>query len=168
MKRIMDNEVGSMTSRDMREGEVQGREYTFTTMEVMEDMIINQKMAEWTRYDGNLYGTTLEELHDKLGKGHAYVICDNHGFKQFKESYDNVVSIFLYADSTDCIDNMMGRGDAMSKVEGRIKTYNDEMANKGQYDYVVKNIRGFAKLTENIVEEIIYAEISKFAQEVTK
>jgi guanylate kinase len=167
MKEVMNNEVGSFTTRPMRTGEVQGREYNFISGDEFGRMFSNRELAEWTKYDGNYYGTSLEELHSKLAKGHAYVICDNHGFEQFKEVYDNVVSIFLYAEDIDCVDNMLGRGDSTTKVQGRINTYHDEMANRGQYDYVVKNVRGYKPVTIDVVRSIITVEILKFVRKVT-
>lgn len=161
MKEVMNNEVGSFTTRDIREGEVQGREYDFITEEKFDELYMNGKLAEWTQYVGNFYGTSIEELENRLAIGHAYVICDNHGFKQFSEIYDNVVSIFLYAENEDCMDNMLGRGDSIANVESRLKAYNREMDNKGQYDYVVKNIRGYKPVTIDIIKSITMLEILK-------
>lgn len=162
MKNVMDNEVGSITSRTMRNGEVNGREYLFFTKEDALWMVQNDELAEWTEYDGNIYGTTKQELKDKLDNGHAYVICDNHGFEQFKEVYDNVVSIFLYASKEDCFDNMRDRGDTFEKVLNRISTYDDEMANSGQYDYVVRNHSGLKTMTESIIKDIVKTEIARW------
>jgi guanylate kinase len=168
MKDVMSNEVGSCTSRAMREGEVQGREYNFLDKKELLEMIWKGDMAEWTEYSGNYYGTTKQELEDKLAIGHAYVICDNHGFKQFKEVYDNVVSIFLYAENEDCIDNMFGRGDSIDNVMNRLKTYNEEMDNRGQYDYVVKNVRGYKPVTIDIIKSITTLEILKQVRKVNE
>jgi guanylate kinase len=171
MKNIMDNELLSFTTRPMREGEKDGLAYKFINNIDFDSLLYHDKLAEYTEYppqSGNFYGLTMEELMTKLETGHAFFICDNNGFNQIKEKYKNVVSIFLYAEEDDCINNMVGRGDTLGNIESRLATYENEMANSGQYDYVVKNIRGFAKLTENILEEIIYAEICKFANEVTK
>jgi guanylate kinase len=159
MRQCMTNEVGSITSRTTREGEVQGVDYLFVSKEEFKELIAFDELAEWTEYAGNYYGTTKDELQSKLENGHAYVICDNHGFKQFADVYDNVVSIFLYADEDDCVDNMFDRGDSTEKVNGRISTYDKEMANKGQYDYVVKNIRGYAHATIGVINNIIHAEM---------
>lgn len=165
MKDVMNNEVGSCTSRPMRKGEVEGREYSFFIREDMQWLIDHDQLAEWTEYDRNLYGTTKQELKDKLDNGHAYVICDNHGFHQFKEEYDRVVSIFLYASKEDCFDNMRySRGDGFEKALSRIATYDYEVSNKGQYDYVVKNIRGRSFQTINILKQIVDAEVGRMIE----
>lgn len=162
MKNVMDNEIGSITSRPLRKGEVEGREYSFFNTEEVFWMIQNDELAEWTEYDGNYYGTTRQELKDRLDNGHAYVVCDNHGFKQFKEQYENTVSIFLYASKENCFDNMRDRGDAFEKALNRISTYDDEMKNKGQYDYVVKNHTGLKAMTELLIKDIVKTEIVRW------
>lgn len=162
MKSVMKNEVGSCTSREMRKGEINGREYSFFTREDMQWMVDKKELAEYTEYDGNLYGTTNQELKDRLDNNHAYVICDNHGFKQFKECHDRVVSIFLYSDKEDCFDNMrFGRGDSFEKALSRIATYDEEVSNKGQYDYVVKNLRGRSLHTIAILKQIVDSETGR-------
>jgi guanylate kinase len=163
MKEIMDNEVGSCTSRQMRKGEVQGREYNFISKEEFLKLIGMDELAEFTEYSGNYYGTTKDELIEKLDRGHAYVICDNHGFHQFNDCYDRVVSIFLYADPDDCAENMYGRGDSIENVNKRLVTYEKEIANRGQYDYVVKNIRGNRRYTIETIAWIVSSEIKKGA-----
>lgn len=161
MKEVMDNEVGSCTTRAMREGEVDGREYDFISRKEFLELIVMDELAEFTEYSGNYYGTTKDELIKKISLGHAYVICDNHGFKQFKDKYHTIVSIFLYADKEDCLNNMLDRGDSDEKARFRLFTYNDEISNKCQYDYVVKNIKGNKRHTIEILSWIVSSEIKK-------
>lgn len=161
MKEVMGNEVGSCTSRQMREGEVQGREYNFISKEEFLKLIGMDELAEFTEYSGNYYGTTKDELMNKLDKGHAYVICDNHGFHQFKDAYPNVVSIFLYGDIRDCTNNMFDRGDTVENVDKRLVTYEKEMSNRGQYDYVVRNVRHYQHMTIGMLRLIVATEIAR-------
>jgi guanylate kinase len=165
MRQLMDNELLSFTTRKMREGETNGEDYLFISNEEFDELFESGQLAEWTKYDGNCYGLTMEEVEYKLANDNAFFICDNNGFNQIIEKYNDVVSIFLYADKFDCIDNMKYRGDDMGKVANRLKTYNDEMSNRGQYDYVVKNIRGAADVTAEIIKNIIKVE-SKERQEL--
>jgi guanylate kinase len=161
MRNIMNNELLSFTTRPMREGEIQGQDYLFITREEFDELFNEGVLAEWTEYDGKYYGLTMEELLDKLEHENAFFICDNHGFNQIKEKYNNIVSIFLYADVGDCSDNMFYRGDNEERVNGRLNTYYEELAKKGQYDYVVKNTRGYLQATETIVRNIVNVETLK-------
>lgn len=47
----------SATTRAMREGEIDGVSYHFTTVEAFEKMIANGEVLEYTQYCGNYYGT---------------------------------------------------------------------------------------------------------------
>lgn len=162
MREVMDNELTSFTTRPMREGEVDGKDYIFIKEEQFQNMLDSGALAEHTGYGGNHYGLTLEELYFKLqDNSNAFFICDNHGFNQIKEKYDKIVSIFLYANKEDCKFNMYDRGDTVEKVESRLSTYDNEVANKGQYDYVVKNIRGNRRYTVETIAWIINSELKK-------
>jgi guanylate kinase len=145
----------------MREGEVQGEDYLFISSEDFNELLESDSLAEYTEYGGNHYGLTMEELEDKLSLSHAFFICDNNGFNQIREKYDNIVSIFLYADPEDCGDNMQGRGDDLDRINGRLFTYFEEVANKGDYDYVIKNLRGYKNATISVVKSIVNSEILK-------
>jgi guanylate kinase len=162
MRELMDNELLSFTTRPMREGETNGVDYQFITKKEFDSLKAEGLLVEETEYDGNYYGLTLQQLVGKTNQGHAFFICDNNGFNQIKEKYNNVVSIFLYADEVDCADNMFARGDTFPKVESRLRTYDEEIANRGQYDYVIENIRGNLTLTKHIVGTIIASEMLRF------
>ena len=47
----------SATTRKAREGEEDGREYFFKTVEEFEKMIAKDELIEYARYVGNYYGT---------------------------------------------------------------------------------------------------------------
>ena len=47
----------SATTRNPREGEVDGREYFFKTTEEFEKMIAKEELIEYARYVENYYGT---------------------------------------------------------------------------------------------------------------
>lgn len=162
MRSIMDNELLSFTTRQMREGEVNGKDYIFIKEEQFKNMLDGGALAEYTKYDGNYYGLTLEELLTKTEEKPAFFVCNNHGLQQIREKYDNIVSIFLYAEEEDCFDNMtVSRKDDSNKALSRLNTYDDEIANRGQYDYVIKNIRGLKHVTEGIVQLIVATEIAR-------
>lgn len=158
MREVMNNELLSFTTRPMREGEVDGKDYMFITKEEFDMRFGAGELAEWTEYNGYYYGLTMEEINQKMSNKHAFFICDNHGFKQIKEKYDNVVSIFLYGDKKDVYENMVAQGRNKELIKNRLKLYDSEVTNKGQYDYVVKNNRGMKFVTEHIIRNIIYSE----------
>ena len=51
------------TSRTLREGEVDGREYHFVSREDMDREIAEGKFIEAGHYSGNLYGTSVDSVN---------------------------------------------------------------------------------------------------------
>ncbi len=59
----------SMTTRDMREGEVEGQDYYFRSREAFEQLIESGGLLEYAEYVGNYYGTPLEYVNETLEAG---------------------------------------------------------------------------------------------------
>ena len=59
----------SATTRNPREGEVDGREYFFKTTEEFEKMIAKEELIEYARYVDNYYGTPRAYVEEQLDAG---------------------------------------------------------------------------------------------------
>ena len=59
----------SATTRNPREGEVDGREYFFKTTEEFEKMIAKEELIEYARYVENYYGTPKAYVEEQLANG---------------------------------------------------------------------------------------------------
>jgi guanylate kinase len=150
------DECISCTTRDMREGEVNGVTYYFLQEDEFADTYQMGEFAEYVEYDGNYYGITKREIERVLEKGkHVFIIVEYNGYTQIKEQYPDSVGIFLYMSKEDCMANMLLRGDSMENATKRIKKYDKEMANKKQFDYAIKNVRGKMASTVRIINGII-------------
>ncbi|UUV46002.1 guanylate kinase [Bacillus phage vB_BanS-Thrax1] len=148
------SECVSHTTRPKREGEVDAESYYFVSKEMFEEGIQNDVFAETVYYDGHWYGISKYEIESRSTK-HAYIIVNYDGYKQIKEVYPDAVGIFLYMSKEDCMISMLNRGDSFEKALSRIELYDDEVKNKHDFDYVVKNVRGKFDETKNIVASII-------------
>ncbi|PNF14000.1 MAGUK p55 subfamily member 7 [Cryptotermes secundus] len=62
------------TSRSMRHGEVNGKEYFFVTREKMEEEIEAGKFIEFGEYKGNLYGTSAESVKSLVNAGYVCIL----------------------------------------------------------------------------------------------
>ena len=60
----------SMTTRSMREGEVDGVDYFFKTKEEFEALIKDDQFIEYAEYVGNYYGTPVQYVRDTMDQGH--------------------------------------------------------------------------------------------------
>jgi guanylate kinase len=159
MRKLMDNEIISFTTRPKRPYEVDGKDYIFITKEQYNDMLKKGELAEWTEYGGNYYGLTKQEIDSKLAKDHAYCIVDVNGMQQLKELYPNAITIFIYTSKENAEKQMRQRGESESTIQIRLNTYEKEILNRHLYDYVVRNNHGRLENTIEIVRNIILSEI---------
>lgn len=159
MRRVMDNEIISFTTRPKRKGEVEGKDYKFITLDEFWRLKQQDKLIEWVKYANNYYGVDKEEFENKISKGHAYCIVDYHGMRQLKNFYSNCVTIFIYTSYEQAIKQMRDRGDDEDKIKDRMVTYINELQNRKEYDYVIKNNKNKLNNTIEIIKNIIESEV---------
>src|SRR5574342_769266 len=86
----------SMTTRQQRPGEVDGKDYFFTTRAAFEEKIKSGQMLEYAEYVGNYYGTPLEYINQTLDQGKdVFLEIEVQGALQVKEKVPDGVFIFL-------------------------------------------------------------------------
>lgn len=155
------SECVSHTTRPKRVGELEGITYYYVSKDEFKDMENDELFVESVEYDGNKYGLSVSELNSRLSSGrkNAYVIVEHDGYKQIKEKYPNAVGIFIHMSKEDCMANMLLRGDSVESASRRIEKYDEEIANRIDYDYVIKNVRNKQHNTVNLIKEIIMAHI---------
>lgn len=132
----------SMTTRPMREGEVEGVDYYFRTREEFEQLIKEGKMLEYAEYVGNYYGTPLEYVNQTLDKGRdVFLEIEVQGAMKVKEKCPDAVFIFLTPpDLSELRSRIIGRGtDDMAVIDKRMKVAVDEIEMMSHYDYAVVN-----------------------------
>ncbi|XP_026157631.1 MAGUK p55 subfamily member 4 [Mastacembelus armatus] len=62
------------TTRTPKAYEESGREYFFTSREIFNHMVYNNRFLEYGEHKGNLYGTSIESVNDVLNSGKICVI----------------------------------------------------------------------------------------------
>lgn len=76
----------SATSRPIRSGEVNGREYHFLDKSKMSRLLIQGAFVESVEFNGNHYGVLQNDVHAALEKsGAAVVVVEPHGRVQFED-----------------------------------------------------------------------------------
>lgn len=145
----------SHTTRKMREGEVEGETYYYVTEEEFTGMSNRNELAERVIYNGNKYGISKDEIKrvTSLGK-HVAVIVEYDGYTQMKQAFPDAVGIFIHMSKEDCMANMLLRGDSIENALGRIELYDEEVKNREEYDYVIKNVRDKFFSTSRILRNI--------------
>ncbi|APJ11088.1 guanylate kinase [Bacillus safensis] len=158
MRQIMKNEVVSFTTRKPRQGEIDGVDYKFISVEKFKELKEKGKLIEQVEYSGNYYGIDQEEFENKMSLGNAFVIVDYHGMQQIKKFYSNCVTLFLYTPYDQAYNQMIQRGDTLDKVEQRLSTYHQEICNRKNYDYVIRNNYNKFRITKELIEKILESE----------
>lgn len=64
----------SVTSRPIRPGEVEAKDYFFVSRDKMEEDIEANKFIEFGEYKGNLYGTSTESVKAIINSGHVCIL----------------------------------------------------------------------------------------------
>jgi len=103
----------SSTTRDPREGEVDGVSYNFTTREEFERGIREGVFFEWEEVHGNLYGTLMQALEDAIEGGRdLFLAIDINGALKVKKAFPrNVVLSFILPPSAEVmIERVKKRG----------------------------------------------------------
>ena len=109
----------SATTRKPREGEADGREYFFKTVEEFEKMIAEDALIEHAQYVGNYYGTPKAYVEEQLDKGNNVILeIEIQGAMNIKRMFPDAVLMFITPPSAAELEN---------RLRGR------------DYDYIVIN-----------------------------
>lgn len=76
------------TTREMRPGEVEGRDYYFLSRREFEEKISEDYFVEWIEYNKNFYGTPFSEIGPN-----KVVILEATGVKHYKEILGDHIKI---------------------------------------------------------------------------
>ena len=102
----------SATTRNPREGEVDGREYFFKTTEEFEKMIAKEELIEYARYVENYYGTPRTYVEQQLEAGKDVILeIEIQGALKVKERFPDTLLLFVTPPSAkELRRRLVGRG----------------------------------------------------------
>ncbi|MEW8255262.1 MAG: guanylate kinase [Candidatus Thiodiazotropha taylori] len=132
----------SHTTRPMRPGEEDGRDYHFISQELFQEMIGAAAFLEHAEVFGNFYGTSESEVRAKLDAGQDTVLeIDWQGAQQVRKRFPDVVSIFILPPSPEALyERLSARGqDSEAVIQGRMQQAVSEMSHYAEFDYLVIN-----------------------------
>jgi guanylate kinase (EC 2.7.4.8) len=96
----------SMTTRKPRNGEVDGENYFFTTVEKFKTLIENNMLLEWAKVYDNYYGTPKEFVQKNIEEGHDVILeIDIQGALKVKDKFPEGVFIFILPPSMEELKN---------------------------------------------------------------
>lgn len=149
----------SMTTRQPRQGEVEGVNYCFTDVENFETMIQQGELLEFAKVYDNYYGTPKDFVMRQLANGEDVLLeIDIQGALKVKEQYPEGVYIFILPPSMDELrTRIVGRGTETNEViDKRFMCAYNEIDSIANYDYCVVNDQ--VELATNRLISIIEAE----------
>lgn len=147
-KRLLDMEQGismsvSATTRPMRKGEIESKDYFFVSTEKFNEMVNKGEFLEHATVFGNNYGTPEKPVQQTLAQGRDVLFdIDWQGTISLKEKCgDDVVSIFILPPSMKELESRLKvrAQDDEKIIRERMNKAANEISHWGIYDYVLVN-----------------------------
>jgi guanylate kinase len=158
-----DDRIGmsvSATTRAIRAGEVDGRDYHFVDDARFDRMVAEGEFLEWAHVFGRRYGTPREPVEAALAEGRDILFdIDWQGTQQLHaKAGQDLVRVFILPPSLEELERRLrGRGtDSDDVIAQRMERAAAEISHWAEYDYVLVNQDAEACLAE--VRTILSAE----------
>lgn len=132
----------SATTRPMRSGEVDGRDYRFLSEEDFARLVAEDAFLEHATVHGRRYGTLRGPVESAIGDGRDILLeIDVQGARQLHDCGLPSVSIFVEPPSLEVLEERLRtRGtEDEAEMRRRLSVVAEEMANAPQYDHRVVN-----------------------------
>lgn len=132
----------SVTTREPRTDEVEGKDYFFVDEVTFRNMIQNDEFLEWAEVHGNLYGTPKKFINEKLESGVNILLdIDPQGARQLKSKLNFGVYIFIIPPSLKDLEERLRnrRTESEEKLRLRLENAKREVRYYKDYDYIIVN-----------------------------
>lgn len=152
----------SATTRQPREGEVDGREYFFHTVESFETMIEQSELIEYAKYVNNYYGTPRRYVEEQLNQGKDVILeIEIQGALKVRNTFPDALLLFVTPPAaTDLKCRLESRGTENAEtIAARLNRAVEESVYMDQYDYLI--INDDLKISVENVHQIIQNEHHK-------
>lgn len=151
----------SATTRQIRSGETNGKDYHFISIEEFKSKIENDEFIEYEEvYPGLFYGTLKSEVQKIWNKG-GIVIYDMDvvgGVNLKKQFGQESLSFFVKVPTIEELEERLrSRGtESEEKIQMRISKAKSEMEYENQFDIILvnSNLENTLKITEEIIKSL--------------
>ena len=157
----------SATTRPIRPGEADGRDYHFVSDERFSQMVAEGAFLEWAHVFGHRYGTLKSEVLKTIEGGRDVLLdIDWQGTQQLKQVDPDIVRVFILPPSMEELERRLrNRGtDSEEVIDARMKRAAAEISHWAEYDYVL--INNDADKCRELVHNILKAERLKATRRV--
>lgn len=133
----------SATTRPMRPGEVNGKDYSFVDKATFDAMVKADELLEWATVFDNSYGTPRGPVEAALSAGQDVLFdIDWQGTQQLRQkARADVVSVFILPPSAADLERRLHSRaqDSNEVIRKRMSRASHEMSHWAEYDYIVIN-----------------------------
>jgi len=157
----------SATTRPIRPGEKDGRDYHFVSDATFDEMVADGAFLEWAHVFGHRYGTLKSEVIKVIEGGRDVLLdIDWQGTQQLKQVDPDIVRVFILPPSMGELERRLRkRGtDSEEVVKRRMDRAAAEISHWAEYDYVL--INNDAEKCAELVLNILKAERLKATRRV--
>jgi guanylate kinase len=151
----------SATTRSIRPGEVDGKDYHFISVDEFKKKIDNNDFIEFEEvYPGLFYGTLKSEVQKIWNKGGTVIYdMDVVGGVNLKKQFgDESISFFVKVPTIEELEERLRlRGtETEEKIQMRISKAQSEMEYENQFDIILvnSNLDNTLKITEEIIKSL--------------
>ena len=125
----------SATTRNPREGEVDGREYFFVTEDRFKEMMEQDALIEYAQYVNHYVLSQMEQGKDVL------LEIEIQGALKVKERFPEAILIFVMPPNAEELKRrLIGRGtESMDVINARLRRAVEEAEGMDSYDYILIN-----------------------------
>jgi guanylate kinase len=147
----------SVTTRQMRPGEVEAKNYFFRTRDQFHELVKKDEMLEWAEFVGNYYGTPKTYVEEQMALDNDVILeIEIEGAKQVKRSMTDAIFIFLAPPSIEVLYKRLKDRSTESeeKIKLRVERSREELeeAQSFGFDHYLVNEEGQVDRT---AEELI-------------
>lgn len=149
----------SYTTREKREGEIEGVNYFYVSREEFNESIVNNEFLEWAQFSGNFYGTKKAYVDKCLLNNQDLILeIDTQGALQLKNKMPEAVLIFISPPSYQDLETRLRARNTEDEaaIQKRLDFVRLEMENSKYFDYVIVNDKIEVAVAE--IERIIKGE----------
>ncbi len=148
----------SATTRNPRDGEIDGKDYFFLSKEEFKNKIANDEFYEYAEVHGNYYGTLKKTVEENLDKGLNVILeIDVQGALIAKEKKKDAILVFFRTKDMDILEKRLRdrKTDSEEVIQTRLKNAETELKYEDKYNYTIINENLDDSIQEliNIIEE---------------
>ena len=150
----------SVTTREIRPGEVEGKDYFFVDQVKFDSMLVNGAFLEHASVFDNSYATPRGPVMEALANGQDVLFdVDWQGTQQLRQNaLEDFVSVFILPPSIEELERRLYSRDQDSKkvVQRRMTHAREEISHWAEYDYIIINEE--LEISVSLAESILIAE----------